>query len=158
MQTRTKSALLLLAVLALGILIGILASGLIVNRRLDRIARMRTGPGIAFFIEDVVQPETVEQREQIRAVMDGAAPRFAEIFQRTREEMDALTDSVTRELSAVLSDEQLRRLRDHLETRRPRTPRHGREGERRRGRPPPDSADGGPAERRSPERPPREGS
>ena len=145
MQTRTKSAILLLTVLALGILIGVLVNGALVNRRLDRLARMRTGPGLAFFLEEAVKPRSEEQRAQIREILDAAAPRFAEVFERTREEMRALSDSVMSELSGVLSDEQMEELRRHVELRARRPPRgHGREGEWRRGPPPGGPPPGGP--------------
>ena len=94
MQTRTKSAFLLLAVLVLGIVIGMLVSGVLHNRRMDRIARIRTGPGIVQLVERAVQPESEEQRAQIREIMEAAAPRFAGVFQRTQEEMRTLSDSV----------------------------------------------------------------
>ncbi|MDP2469301.1 MAG: hypothetical protein Q8W46_00450, partial [Candidatus Palauibacterales bacterium] len=77
MQTRTKSAFLLLAVLVLGVAIGFLISGVLHNRRLDRIARIRTGPGIAQLVERVVRPESEEQRIRLREVMESAGPRFA---------------------------------------------------------------------------------
>jgi hypothetical protein len=152
MQTRTKSALLLLAVLVLGMAIGILLSGVMHNRRMDRIARLRTGPGIAGLVERAVEPESEEQRARIRAVMDEAAPRFAEVFKRTREEMESLSDSVMSELETILSADQMEALRRHMDMRmrrdaRPSGDRRGREGASRRpgaggpppGRPPPDS-------------------
>jgi hypothetical protein len=153
MQTRTKSTFLLLAVLLLGILIGILLSGVLVNRRMDRLARMRTGPGIAFFIEDAVRPQSDEQRARIREVLDAAAPRFAEVFDQTREELDALSDSVMLELSGVLSEDQMEELRRHLEGRKRRMPRRGRDGEWRRGPPPPPAG----SEGRPPGSPPPDG-
>ncbi len=139
MQTRTKSAFLLLAVLAIGILIGILVSGAMQNRRMRSLALMRTGPGFAEMVERAVQPRSEEQRAEIRAVLDGAAPRFAEMFERNRREMGELADSVMVELEAVLDDDQVERLRRmHLRMRQgPPEGRRGRPGDRRQGRPPP---------------------
>jgi len=137
MQTRTKSAFLLLAVLALGVVIGILVSGVLHNRRMDRIARIRTGPGIVQLVERAVQPESEEQRAQIREIMEGAAPRFAETFQRTQEEMRTLSDSVMSELEAVLTPEQLESLRSHMLLRRGRPPADEWRGKERQGRRPP---------------------
>jgi hypothetical protein len=118
MQTRTKSAFLLLSVLVLGIVIGILVSGVLVNRRMERIARLRTGPGIAQLIERAVEPESEQQRVRIREVIDSAAPRFAEVFQRAHEEMRLLSDSVLTELSGILNSEQMEDLKRHMELRR----------------------------------------
>ncbi len=147
MQTRTKSAFLLLAVLVLGVVIGMLVSGVLHNRRMDRIARLRTGPGIVQLVERAVEPQSEEQRARIREVMEGAAPRFAEAFERTREEMRALSDSVMSELEAILTPQQLENLRSHMEMRRGMPPSDEWRGREKPGRRPP--RDGGP--------PPRDG-
>jgi hypothetical protein len=145
MQTRTKSALLLLAVLVLGVAIGIMLSGVLHNRRMDRIARLRTAPGIIRLVERAVEPESAEQRAAIRSIMEGAAPRFAETFQRTQEEMRTLSDSVMSELEAVLTPAQLEDLKEQMMLRRRRPPSDEWEGDERPGRrgprnggPPPD--------------------
>lgn len=134
MQTRTKSAFLLLSVLVLGIVIGILVSGVLVNRRMERIAGLRTGPGIAQLIERAVEPESEEQRARIREVIDAAAPRFAEVFQRTHEDMRLLSDSVMTELSGILNSEQMESLKRHMELRRGAPPPGERRGRQFPGR------------------------
>ncbi len=145
MQTRTKSAFLLLAVLVLGVAIGVMLSGVLHNRRMDRIARLRTAPGIIRLVERAVEPESEEQRAAIRAIMEGAAPRFAETFQRTQEEMRTLSDSVMSELEAVLTPAQLEDLKEQMMLRRGRPPSNEWKGDERPGRrgprnggPPPD--------------------
>ena len=142
MQTRTKSAFLLLAVLVLGMVIGILVSGVLHNRRMQRIARIRTGPGMEQLIERAVQPESEEQAARIREVMQVAAPRFAELFANTHEEMRALSDSVLSELEAILSPEQMEQLRQHMEMRRGTPPQDEWRGRQRPGRKPPRDARG----------------
>jgi hypothetical protein len=149
MRTRTKSALLLAVVLFLGVAIGILVAGALHNRRLERIAHLRTGPGIAQLVERAVRPESEEQREQIRAIMEEASPRFADLFRRTQEDMRALSDSVMSELEAILSPEQMEELRRHMDLRRgspsrdrwtpDRRPGSPRPGGRSQRRPPPDT-------------------
>lgn len=139
MRAHTKSAFLLLAVLALGILIGALVNGAMVNHRMRRLAELRTGPGLAMFMERGVQPASEEQRRRVREILDEAAPKYAEIFARAREETRILSDSIMGELSGVLSEEQMEELRRHLELRRRPPPgdpgRRGPPGPRRR--PPP---------------------
>lgn len=134
MQTRTKSAFLLLAVLLLGVAVGILVSGALHNRRMDRIAGLRTAPGIAQLVERLVEPESEEQRARIRDVMDGAAPRFAEVFRRTHEEMEALSDSVMSELETILTPQQLEQLRARMDMRRGRPGPEEWRGRERSGR------------------------
>lgn len=146
MQTRTKSGFLLLAVLVLGMVIGILVSGVLHNRRMQSIARIRTGPGIEQLIERAVEPESEEQAARIREVMQVAAPRFAEVFASAHQEMQALSDSVMSELEAILSPEQLEELRRHMEMRRGVPPSDEWRGRQRPGRRPPRDSpgDGGP--------------
>jgi hypothetical protein len=142
MQTRTKSAFLLLAVLVLGMVIGILVSGVMHNRRMQRLARIRTGPGIAQLIERAVEPQSEEQRARIREVMKGAAPRFEQVFEHTQEELRALSDSVMAELEGILDPQQMEELERHMEMRRGAPPAEwrGRQGPGRKPRrdgPPP---------------------
>ena len=118
MKTRTKSTLLLAVVLLLGIAIGVLFGGVLTNRRMQRIAHLRTGPGISQLVERAVRPESDEQRERIQAIMRDAGPRFAELFQRTQEDMRALSDSVMSELEEVLTPEQMEALRERMDMRR----------------------------------------
>lgn len=141
MRTRTKSALLLTVVLLLGVAIGIVLAGALNNRRMKRIAHLRTGPGIVQLVEHTVRPESDEQREQIREVMDDVAPRFAELFLRTQEDMRALSDSVMGELEEILTPQQMEALRTRMEVRRGgMPPGERREMERGRRRPRPDGA------------------
>jgi hypothetical protein len=112
MTDRTKSALLLGAILVLGIVIGSLLTGAIVNRRIDSLAEAR-GRMSAFFL-DAIEPESEEQAEAIREVLEGAAPRFKEIYDNTRSEMRRLRDSVMAELDPILSDLQKERLEERM--------------------------------------------
>lgn len=139
MTARTKSTLILIATLALGIVLGSLITGAAVNRRLDRIAEMRTARGMAFFLERAIQPESEEQREAIRAVLDDAAPAFTEVMRESRERMARLTDSLRAELEPLLSDEQKARLEEGMRMRRGGPP-FGAPGDR----PPPGAEPGRP--------------
>ena len=110
MNPRVKSGLLLVATLILGMVLGGLLTGAIVQRRLESFAKIQTPVGMSLFLEDVIQPHSDEQREAIRAVLDAAGPGFIAIMEQTREEMKALRDSVRRALEPLLTEEQLKRL------------------------------------------------
>ncbi len=118
MDTRTKSALLLAGVLVLGILLGALASGSMFNRRLGRIAELRTSRGMAFVLEEVVRPETEEQRRAFRDVIEETAPAYAEVFERTGADLTALNESMLARVRPLLTPEQTERLQRHLSMRR----------------------------------------
>ncbi|TFG63413.1 MAG: hypothetical protein E4H28_06430 [Gemmatimonadales bacterium] len=118
MSTRTKSTLLLAGVLLLGMLLGALVSGTISNRRLASIAELRTSRGMAFVLEEVVQPANEEQRNAFRAVIEETAPEYADVFERTGAELRALNDSVLARVRPLLTQEQVERLQGYLTMRR----------------------------------------
>ena len=148
MSTRTKSILLLSGVLLLGMLLGALASGTLSNRRLARIAELRTSRGMAFVLEEVVRPETEEQRRAFREAVEEMAPAYADVFERTGTELRALNDSVLAQVRPLLTEEQTERLQHYLTMRRegrlsPRRERirpRGQGSDRRPRRVPNDSA------------------
>jgi hypothetical protein len=143
MKTGTKSMLLLFSTLLIGMALGSLLTGAINQHRLERLAEMRSARGMAYFLEDVIRPESTEQREAIRAVLDSAAPKFAAAMQESREKMRALTDSVRAELDPLLTDEQRDRMDDRMRIGRGGQPfgppgARGPDDDRRRRRPHPD--------------------
>lgn len=131
MSTRGKSALLLIAVLAIGMVLGALVNARIASQRMERIAFVRTQRGFVRAMENVIDAQDDQTREAVRAILDSAAVRIDEHMQRTRSEMRTILDSTRIELSEVLSPEQMEQLEQHLRERRPPPG----SGERRRGAP-----------------------
>ena len=122
MKPGTKSVLLLFATLLIGMVIGSLVTGALNSRRLDRLVEMRSARGMAYFLEEVVRPESPEQLEQIRAVLEAAGPLFAAEMAGSRERMRQLTDSVRAELEPLLTPEQRARLDERMRITRGRMP------------------------------------
>jgi len=114
MSPRTKSILLLAGVLLLGMLLGALGSGTVFNRRLAKIAELRTSRGMAFVLEKVVRPETEEQRQAFREVIEATAPGYADVFERTGTDLRALNDSVLARVRPLLTEQQTQRLQRYL--------------------------------------------
>lgn len=110
MRARTKSVLILSATLLIGIVLGGVISGAIVNRRLQQLTELRRPGGFEFFLEHAIQPEDEEQAEAIHDVLERMGPRFHEILERSHSEMEALRDSVRAELDPILTEEQKERL------------------------------------------------
>jgi hypothetical protein len=150
MTDRTKSALLIGGTLVIGMILGGLFNAALVNRRFDEVARLGSPRGLAFRIEEVIQPESEEQAEAIRAVVDEAAPKFMEVFVDSRERMRMLVDSIMAELEPLLTEEQLQRLRSDMRMRSEAPPFMRGPGFGPRDGPPP----GEPGERRGRRRPP----
>ena len=144
MTARTKSALMLVTTLFIGILLGSLLTGALQSRRMENVMQLRSARGLSFLLEDVIRPESEEQRAAIRAVLEDAGPRLAEEMNSSRRRMQALMDSVRAELDPLLTDEQKARLDERARVERrpfgapgPRGPEEGR----RRRHPPTESGD-----------------
>lgn len=133
MNPRTKSALLLGLALLLGIVLGALGSGTVFQKRMATIAELRTSRGMAFMLEEVVRPESEEQRQEFREAIDDMAPAYADVFESTGEALRALNDSVVARVRPILTPEQTERLEEHLAMRRSGRLRSPRGGERHRG-------------------------
>ncbi|MCK5439796.1 MAG: hypothetical protein KAI97_07615, partial [Gemmatimonadetes bacterium] len=94
----------------IGIVLGGVISGAIVNRRLQHLTELRRPGGFSFFLEHAIQPENEDQAEAIHDVLDRMGPRFHEILEHSHREMEALRDSVRAELDPILTEEQKERL------------------------------------------------
>jgi ABC-type cobalt transport system substrate-binding protein len=114
MKIHTKSALILLATLALGMLLGALLGGALLQRRMHPAPGMRMARHFADHFEAVVRPEE-SQRDTVRAILDGYAGRFEELYYRHHGEVEALIDSMRADMHGILTEEQMERLRAHAE-------------------------------------------
>ena len=131
MKARTKSALLLVATLVVGLLVGAVTTGSIVNHRLDELKAMRSRGGFTGMLERVIEPTDEAQRAQIRAVLEGSEARFSEALRECREFHSAARDSMRADLDSILTPAQQTRLDQWLS--RDRKSRNGRRG--RNGKP-----------------------
>lgn len=129
MKAQTKSAVLLLATLVVGILVGALATSAIINNRVDEIRQLRGRGGMTgLLIDQVIQPTDDAQREKIEAILKQSEPGFEGARRQMFEAMEANRDSLRAELAAVLTPEQTARLNEFFdrgrgEFRRRRGPR-----------------------------------
>ena len=145
MKTNTKTALVIIATLVIGILIGVLGSGFMVHRFARRVPDMRHSEVFVERMIDIIEPAP-EQEEEIRGILTRHAEQFTEITEGFRAETTTLMDSLRTELDSVLTDEQRARLEEKhrrfdkmMKHGRPFP--HGRPGDRRRPPPPDDSGD-----------------
>ncbi len=114
MKIHTKTALILFATLILGLLLGALIGGpLLVRMNLPEHTRMGLMQHFVEHFEGVTNPSEA-QRDTVRAILESYADRFAELNIQHHSEMEVLMDSLQMELSPVLTEEQLQRMRDHL--------------------------------------------
>ena len=139
MKAQTKSAWLLFATLVVGVLIGVLGSSALQNRRAEQIRETfeRHG-GMTDLFEEVIQPTDEAQRAQIRAVLEQTETRFRDARRECRDHFVAARDSVRANLNALLTPDQQTRLdewlkRDRDPFRRRRGGPDGRRGRHQRG-------------------------
>ena len=146
MRIETRSALILLATLLIGALLGALITGALAQRRISRVAERRER-GFGMHIGRGIAPRE-EQREAIRAVLGVAAQRNQEIMRGAREQLGDQLRQMREELLPLLDEEQRQRLESAAEGFR-RGGLRGPPGPSGRRRP-------GPARRPHGERPPGE--
>ena len=130
MKARTKSSLLLLGTLVMGLGVGALATGAVMNTRLDQLKRLRSPGGFTERMEEVIQPTDEAQRAEIRAVLDRSHERFHTAWKECGTRFTALGDSMRAELEPLLTPEQQTRFNEWME--RDRKQRHERDKRRSR--------------------------
>ena len=139
MTPRVKSALLLVATLLIGGVLGALLNARMAEQRMERIAFLRSQRGFVRGIEQAIEFRDEAQQEAVRRILDGSAERIREHMLESRAEVQAILESTRVELGTVLSDEQMEALDEQMQLRRPspwrerrgpplgRPPRHPRE-------------------------------
>ena len=70
MTARTKSTLLLLGTLLIGMLLGVFVHTLMVQNRIERIASLRSQAGFVRFMGNMIEPTDDAQRRAIRDVLE----------------------------------------------------------------------------------------
>jgi len=119
-KTKTKAVLILISTLVLGIIIGVLGSRYIVEKRIGRMAGMRYQEGFIEVFITLIDPAE-DQEQAVRAVLKKHHDRFLKIMESRMGEIRTSMDSVYSELTGVLTEDQLQGLAKHLE--RPGFPR-----------------------------------
>lgn len=145
MKTNTKTVLLIVATLLIGILIGALGSGFTAHRFARHVADMRHREVFVERMMEIIDPAP-DQEDQIRGILTRHAEQFAEIADDFHGEASALFDSLRTELDPVLTDEQKARLEERHRKigrlmKRGGPSSHHKPGDRRR--PPPTPDEGG---------------
>ena len=120
MNTKTKSILVLIGVLLLGIIIGALGSSLLRRNMWDeRVSRFRTPEGFTERIIDRIDPDP-DKRAAVKNILIEQHKKLTEKFEHTRVQMEAHADSVLLKLKPLLTEEQLKRATKIIKMRPPR--------------------------------------
>ena len=127
LSPRTKSILLLISTLLLGMVLGAVVNAWLATERFERIRDLRRPGGMVRHLERVLEPQSDEQRAQIRTVLNATSEDVQALRETHRREMRAVMDSMTARLEPVLTDEQMSTLQNRLR-RGPHGPRAGPPG------------------------------
>ena len=133
MKTHTKSILVIVASLLIGMLIGALGHGAFRGHQFRRMVRLRTQGGFVSRIEAVIQPEPAQQ-EAVRGILSTHARQVDEARSQFFAELHAETDSMKARLAPILTDEQKARLDEEFKRLRRRPPPPPPEAGRDKGR------------------------
>lgn len=136
---RTKSVLLLVATLAIGVVLGAVSNAWLAQQRFERIREMRQSGGFERMLIETIQPTSDDQRVRIDSVVGRSAQRMRSLRRSHRHDVRRVVDSMRTALAPILTDEQMDRLDRRL--------RVGR----RRFSPPPSDSNRRPGPRRPPE-------
>ena len=110
MNVAMKSALLLAATLALGIVFGLVGAGTLERQRRERLGGLGRPPGFSRHIEEVIQPRDAAQAAQVRVIIARAAERNQQMVRNANEALRHSVDSMKAELAPLLDDAQRQRL------------------------------------------------
>lgn len=121
MNLQLKSALIIIATMVIGILIGtFIVAPLAARRYLAKMETLRHRAGLAYGIERMILPDR-SQKEYVEPVIRKYSERFEMLFQKHRREVQTLVDSLEAELNPLLTEEQKQRL-ERLRSQRWRHP------------------------------------
>ncbi|MCY4673056.1 MAG: hypothetical protein OXD43_04700 [Bacteroidetes bacterium] len=134
MSTRVKSFVILGCTLIAGILVGILGTSAWQHRRNVAIAEIRIQGGLMRQIEQVIEIESEEQREELITVIRRAEQVFMEQRRRVADSFAVHNQALVADLQRILNPEQWERVEARLTRRRSkhsdrnaRTRRHSRD-------------------------------
>jgi len=107
---KMKSALVLLGTLLVGMALGAVLTGFVVQQRIDRLMALRDEEGFVRTLEEVIEPHDTGQRAEIRRVLRRTAERNADVTADFRREIRASTRQMRADLAPILTKEQMERL------------------------------------------------
>ena len=142
MKPATQSALILLATLIIGFVVGVFATGALGSHRRARVERLRERGGFHEHMEEAIQPRDEEQWNAIFPIIEATAQRNRATIESARAELRTAFEEMIAELEPLLDEEQLRRVSETARFtdpfRRPPPPGDRGPGDRGPGGPPPD--------------------
>lgn len=115
MNLQLKNSLILTGTLIIGIVLGVLISGRVMQSKMANFRNFYTEQGFSRQLMNVIRPNE-EQRKQLEPVFREQAKRNHELFIQCRENHHRLMEQFRQELNLYLTADQMKRL-DRMERR-----------------------------------------
>ena len=134
MRAKTKSAVVLIVTLLIGVAIGALGWSTLHSKRMEKLRDARNERQSFYsMVESKVAPLQEGQQPDLERVVEEYRRQFGQLYRDAVRDRSALMDSMVVELDSILTDEQSQRLRDWVHDSRERD-RNRREKEKERDR------------------------
>ena len=145
MKIETKTYVIIVVTLVIGMIVGSLVTGAVVRHRVRRFMNLGHPEHLAARIEELIGPDA-SQRQAVHEILMKHSEQFLQVHSHFESQMMALRDSLKKDLDPILTEEQKERLE-----RQPKPPRHLRDRrpgpwrQRELGTPPPPGEPGPPS-------------
>ncbi len=114
MKISTKTSIILLSILFLGIIIGVLGSGILHQKRFEKIQRMDSGQRFTEALFCIIKPDKT-QRQIIADILKNQTQKIALLEEEYQNEIFTVFDSTRLEIKSLLSEEQLKQLENKMD-------------------------------------------
>ena len=132
MNMRAKSAWLLFATLAAGIILGILGASTLQHRRAEQLRETRERGGVTRFFARILQTEGEALNDDVRQAIEDGEERLRRIRAQCSDSLNAARSAMMAQLDTLLTPEQQELLEQYRQRARRGHQDRGRRDTRRR--------------------------
>ena len=115
MKASTKSVLVLVLTLFVGIAIGAVSWSIVHNQRMEKLREMRRNGGMYGLIDKYVDPSDAAQEAALRSIADRYQADLELLYGEARTERNAMLDSMRAELRTILTPAQQQAMAEWLD-------------------------------------------
>ena len=109
MKLDLKPTAILVATMSVGVVLGMVGQGMLMQDRSRRVQALRRPPGFISQLEDAIRP-TDQQRDSVHKLLEKAAARNEAIYEADRVKLGAALDTMRMQLAPLIDKEQQARL------------------------------------------------
>ena len=132
MNVRAKSAWLLFATLAVGVVLGVLGASTLQNRRADQLRETRERGGVTRFFARILQTEGEALNADVRRAIEEGEERFRRIRAQCGDSLGVARSAMMAQLDTLLTPEQQELLQQYRQRTGQGRQDRGRRDSRRR--------------------------